>query len=895
VRLGPYEILSALGTGGMGEVYRARDTRLDRTVAIKILHDTHSDLGPRFAREAKAIAALSHPHICTLFDIGHEAPSTGSGQAVDYLVMECLEGETLAARLKRGALPLGEALKTAIEIGSALDKAHRAGIVHRDLKPSNVMLTKSGAKLLDFGLAKFHATRHDGDVTAAITQSLSGEGMLTGTVPYMAPEQLEGREADARSDLFAFGAVLYEMVTGRRAFLGESQASVIAAILEHDPPPLSTLQPLTPAALDRIIKKCLAKDPEDRWQTARDLVDELKWIADVATYAGATVPSQQRRRTPLTWKTIIALAAACLVLIAAPLALVSRLRSVGPIRSDGASVRFEIAPPVRTAFGLSSASPGLAINGETASFTLSPDGSQLAFIATEPSGRRGIWLRPMSKLEPKLIPGTEGAGSVFWSPDSRSIAFSVSGKLMRLDLAGGPAVPLCDVTEGFGLSGTWGNGVILFTQGGRIYRVPTGGGQPTTEVEPNASSGEVSVGWPWFLSDGRRFLYLLRLPNREGRLMLADPGKPPVAVLSAMSNAQWVDPDYVVFARDDVLLGQRLDLASGRAVSEPFPIADSVQHLRGSSLAAFSVSRTGALVYQAHTDMAELVWFDRSGQELGPVGPRGDYLTMRISPTGRQAFVARGDPRTGRMVLWVLDFERPDAETRLTSEARSEMGGVWMPDGMGAFFSAETPGTLQILYKDLRTGKEKQVPLPAKRVAGAEDVSPDGRLLAFFQRTADGGQDLWTMPVDASRPPSLLSARAGFARFSPDGRSVAFASSEPGHRDDGEVYVVPSSPSALRTRVSTGGAVKPRWVANGRELLYQSTDGHIVSVPISTGESQAIHVGSPVTLFAIKGKWPWRDFDMSPDGKRFLAIVPRLMSSEQSLTMVLNWTADVPR
>jgi Tol biopolymer transport system component len=268
---------------------------------------------------------------------------------------------------------------------------------------------------------------------------------------------------------------------------------------------------------------------------------------------------------------------------------------------------------------------------------------------------------------------------------------------------------------------------------------------------------------------------------------------------------------------------------------------------------------------------------------------------MRISPTGRQAFVARGDSRTGRMVLWVLDFERPDAETRLTSEPRSEMGGVWMPDGLSAFFSAETPGTPQIFYRDLRTGEEKQVSLPAKGLAGAEDVSPDGLRLAFFQRTDDGGQDLWTMPVDASGAPSRLSAKAGGARFSPDGRLLAFVSSEPGHIDEREVYVVPSSLSAPRKRVSTGGAVKARWVANGRELLYQSADGHIVSVPISTGESQAIHVGSPVTLFAIKGNWPWRDFDMSPDGNRFLAIVPRLMSSEQSLTVVLNWTADVPR
>jgi eukaryotic-like serine/threonine-protein kinase len=886
-RLGPYEILSAIGAGGMGEVYRARDTRLDRTVAIKTLRETHAGFGSRFAREAKAIAALAHPNICTLFDVGHEASSTGSGQPIDYLVMECLEGETLAGRLKRGPLPLDQALKTAIEIGDALDQAHHAGIVHRDLKPSNVMLTKTGAKLLDFGLAKLRPAP-SGAGAAAITESVSGEGVLTGTVPYMAPEQLEGRDADARSDLFAFGAVLYEMATGRRAFVGESQASVIAAILEHDPPAISTLQPLTPPALDRVVRKCLAKDPEDRWQTARDLVDELKWVVDVRTSAVATRAPLQTRRT---WKIATALAIVCLVLVAASAVIIGRPRPAGSIPTGGSSIRFEIAPPAGTAFGISPASPALAVNAETASFQLSPDGSRLAFVAAEPSGRTAIWLRPMSTLDARVIPGTEDARSVFWSPDSRSIAFSAGGKLQRLDLSGGPpAVPLCDVTEGPGVNGTWGNGAILFTQGGRIYRVPTSGGRSTTEVEPDASSGEISVGWPWFLPDGRRFLYVLRLPGRDGRVMLADPGKPPVAVLSALSNVQWIDPDNVVFAREGTLLEQRVDLASFRSVGDPVAIVDT-QHTRGASRAAFSVSRTGALVYQAHADLAELVWFDRSGRELGPVGPRGDYLTMRISPDGRQALAARADPRTGMMVLRLLDFDRPDAERRLTSEPRSEMGGVWMPNGTGAFFSAEQGPALQLFYKDLGTGAERHVVLPAKGLAGAEDVSPDGQLLAFFQRTDDGGQNLWTMPVDGTRAPSLLAPGAGGARFSLDGRFVAFVSRESGH---GEVYVAPSSPSGQRTRVSTQGGDMPRWGGNGHEIFYRSADGHIVSVAVRTRESHTIELGPPVTLFAVKGKWPWRAFDMSPEG-RFLAIVPRLMTGEQSLTAVLNWTSELAR
>jgi serine/threonine protein kinase len=866
----------------MGGVYRARDTRLDRTVAIKILRNTRVGLESRFTREAKAIAALAHPHICALFDIGRDAET-------DYLIMECLQGETLAARLTRGALPLDEALKTAIEIGSALDMAHRAGIVHRDLKPSNVMLTKAGAKLLDFGLATFRAVPPGPDVAATITQSTSGEGLISGTVPYMAPEQLEGREADTRSDLFAFGAVVYEMVTGRRAFSGESQASVIAAILEHDPPSVSASQPLIPPALDRIVKKCLVKDPEDRWQTARDLVGELKWIAETATSktAATGLPSLS-----ISWTTATALAVACLVLVGASIVVVSRMRSVGAPRSAGAAVRLEVAPPQGTAFGMSPASPGLTANGETTAFALSPDGSQLAFIATSPSGASSIWLRSLSKPTARAVPGTDEPRSLFWSPDSRSIAFVAGGTLKRLDLAGSSAVPLCDVSDGNGVSGTpgtWGDGAILFaSRGGRIFRVSTAGGQPTTEVEPSASRGETSVSWPWFLPDDRRFFYLAKLGSGEGRLMLADPGKPPVAVISAVSNAQWVDPDYMVFTREGTLIGQRIDLASGRAVGEPVALADSVQYNRGTARASFSVSRTGTLVYQAHKDLAALVWFDRAGADLGPVGPQGDYLSMRISPEGRRAIFARWDPQAGNYVDWKLDLDR-NVETRLSSERRSEQGGVWTRNGTGIFFSVPGGGAPHVVHRDLATGAERPV-LPTTRfISGAQDVSPDGRL-AYFQLRPDG-TDIWTVPVDGTGAPSLLVHRGYDARFSPDGRFVSFISGEGGVTD---VYVAGASPSSDRTRVSKGGADTPRWSVDGRELIYRSVDGYIVSVAVRTGGSRAIELGPPVRLFAIKGKWSWRDFDLSPDG-RLLAIVPQLMAAEQPLTVVLNWTAEVTR
>ncbi len=873
------EILGILGAGGMGEVYRARDTRLDRTVAIKILRDTGSDLRVRFAREAKIIAALAHPHICTVFDIGQE-------DGTDYLVMEYLDGETLSAHLRGGAVPLEDALTTAIEIADALDRAHRAGIVHRDLKPSNVMLTNAGAKLLDFGLAKFHAVPH-GTSTTALTESLSGAGVLTGTVPYMAPEQLEGREADARSDLFAFGAVVHEMLTGHRAFAGESQASVIAAILEHDPQPVSTRQPRTPPALDRVVKKCLAKDPDARWQTARDLGDELKWIA--ATLAERTIGLPQRRNT----STIVAsLAAAGLVLVIASVAILSWLRSVDSIRAEGAPIRLSVDPPLGMVFGPSAASPGLGVNAEATSFALSPDGLQLAFIATAPSGVASVWLRPLSALDAKALAGTEEASSVFWSPDSRSIAFVARGKLERLDLAGGPAVPLCDAPETGGVPGTWGNGAILFAPrgGDRILRVSTAGGQPTTAVEPDASRGENWVGWPSFLPDGHRFLYLTRLSNREGRLMLANPGKAAVTVLPMLSNAQWVDPNYVVFSRDGTLIAQRVDLVNGRTVGDPVAIADRVQYTRGTMRTAFSVSRTGVLAYQGHSDLAEMVWFDRLGQELGTIGPQGDYLTMRISPEGQRVLYARQDPRIQMFQLWMWDIAR-GVETRQTSERRSEMGAVWLRNGTGAIFSAERDKALHLFYMDLSTGHERQLVLPGG-LQGAQDVTPDGKLLVYFQTRPDG-TDIWAVPIDDTRAPSLLVPNAGDpARISPDGRFVSFRSLESGLL---ELFVQRLSASATRTRVSSGGADMARWSPDGQELLYRSSDNHIVAVPVAIKPSNEIELGLPVSLFAIKGKWAWRDFDLSPDGKRFLAIVPRLMANEQSLTVVLNWTQDAGR
>ena len=527
-RLGAYEVLALLGSGGMGEVYRARDTRLNRTVAIKILRDTHPDLQARFAREARTIAALAHPHICTLFDIGQE-------QGTDYLVMECLEGGTLADRLKGGPLPIVQALKTAIEIGDALDRAHRASIVHRDLKPSNVMLTKAGAKLLDFGLAKFHA-RQPGVTTTITAAPLSGGDVLIGTVPYMSPEQLEGREADTRSDLFAFGAMLYEMVTGRRAFVGQSQASVIASILEHDPPPISTLRRLSPPSLDRIVKKCLAKDPEDRWQTARDLVGELKWIAD-----DILVPTPAAQAVVPAWGRAFPWAIAGLFSVA----LIASLAVWWPSRSAPVTSPRKLLASIGADVSLATDLGPSAI--------LSPDGTTLAFVAQQTGGTR-LFIRKLDQLQAAPLAGTEGAASPFFSPNGLWIAFFADGHLKKVSVVGGAAVTLCDAPSGVG--GTWAvDDTIIFTPANStntpLMRVPAAGG--TAVVFGTLSQPATTQRWPQALPDRKGVLYTEHTSkfNFDGANLVVAPlsnGTPKVVVRGGYYGRYRTEPSPGVHA-----------------------------------------------------------------------------------------------------------------------------------------------------------------------------------------------------------------------------------------------------------------------------------------------------------------------------------------------------------
>ena len=541
-RLGPYEILSAIGAGGMGEVYKARDTRLDRIVAIKVL-PTHladrPELRGRFEREAKTIASLNHPHICTLYDTGHQ-------DEIDFLVMEYLEGETLAQRLVKGSLPMEQVLRYAIEISDALDKAHRKGVTHRDLKPGNIMLTKTGTKLLDFGLAKLKQEVVPANVPLSdlptAKDPLTAQGTLLGTLQYMAPEQLEGKEVDARTDIFAFGASVYEMATGKRAFEGKSQASLIAKILEIDPPPISSLQPMTPPALDRVVKRCLAKEPEMRWQTASDLCEELKWIAEGGSRTGMPAPvvAQRKIRERVAW-------AVAVIAVVAALALASPFfrRS-----SDEPRVlKIAVLPPEKTTFSVRSLP------------AVSPDGRRLAFVLTA-GGKDELWVRDLDSLAARALTGTDGASYPFWSPDSRTIAFFADQKLKKTEVAGGPALTLCDAINGRG--GTWNNdGVILFgVFGGSIFRVSAAGGIATALTAPDKASGETDHRVPWFLPDGRHFLYTAT--NRDPEKVVIYAGdldsKNRKLVVAGNSNAVYSPPGYLLFVRERTLMVQPFDV-----------------------------------------------------------------------------------------------------------------------------------------------------------------------------------------------------------------------------------------------------------------------------------------------------------------------------------------------
>jgi len=870
-RLGPYEILTPLGSGGMGEVYRARDSRLGRDVAIKVLPESLSsspDSRARFEREAKTISSLNHPNICTLFDVGHEG-ETG------YLVMELVEGETLAARLERGALTTEPLLKIAAEVADALDRAHRSGIVHRDLKPGNVMLTKSGAKLMDFGLARGAGLAPAAGAmsqTPTMSRSLTAEGTIVGTFQYMAPEQLEGQEADGRADLWALGCVIYEMATGKRAFEGKSQASLIGAIMNQEPAPMSTVSPLAPPALERIVRACLAKDPDDRIQTAHDVKLQLQWIVEGGSLAGIPAPVAARRRSreAAAW----AIAAVATVAVAS-LGAMLVLRRPAPARVN----RFFVETPEAVA----------GIDWPR----LSPDGRQLAFMATDTTGARQIWIRPIDALEAHPV-GSKAPGRPFWSPDGRFLAYILDGKLKKVPIGGGPAVTMAD-TPG-GADGSWGSGDVIVYDGSggdSLRAVPAAGGSVKPATRVDRAAGESGHGWPSFLPDGRHFLFVAT--TRDGqRMKVGTLGSLKTADLGpSEGRVEYTPPGYIVFPREGTLLAQRFDPRALKTVGEPVPVGERVTI--GQASGHFTLSGEGTLSYSTQTSEAKshLVWMDRSGRVLADASPPDAYQDVALAPDGQRAVVAIVDPRSGRQDLWVRHLGR-GVMSRLTFGEGENCWPIWSPDGSRIAWASNRAG-LYGIYLRLASGvgREDSLGHAPNADEGPWDWSRDGRWILTTAQGPTNRWDIWTRATTGGPAPSAFLATSfneRSPRLSPDGRWIAYQSNESGRA---EIYVQPFPGPGGKWQVSTGGGTQPQWRGDGMELFYLGANQNLMAVPVATGET--FESGNPVALFRVRlteiiqGGCGWA---VTSDGQRFLFNSP-VGGGAARFAVDTNWTSEL--
>jgi Tol biopolymer transport system component len=886
-KLGPYEIVGQLGAGGMGEVYRARDTRLDRPVAIKVLPQ-HLSASPevrqRFEREAKTISQLSHSHICALYDVGNQ-------DGVEYLVMELLEGETLGDRLGRGALPVEQTLRYGTEIADALDKAHRQGIVHRDLKPGNVMLTKSGVKLLDFGLAKAMAPPVQSAVTSLPTvmgsanENLTAEGTILGTFQYMAPEQLEGKEADGRTDIFAFGCVLYEMATGRKAFMGGSQASLISSIMKEEPAPISATAPATPPALERVVRRCLAKDPEDRWQNAADLKSELKWIAEGGSASGipAPVTSAARRRAP--WVSIAAALAVGVLAFAAAWVL----RKPAP------------APLLRASIELP---PRMDFDPQNTALALSPDGTTLVIDATGAEGKRQLWVRRLDGFVVQPLAGTDDAMQPFWSPDSRFIGFFAEGKLKKVPASGGTVQTICDAPDGRGAS--WSEkDVIVFAPApfGGLSKVSAAGGTPvvlTKEDKPGFTDR-----LPWFLPGGKRLLYLSGSQTSDKEKTTAincldlDTGKS-TTVVRENSEGRYAAPGYLLFVREGNLMAQPFEASSAKTTGEAVPIAERVRFTAPRWSGNFSASETGRLVFHSGImgRKTQLTWFDLDGKELGKVGEPGTVATTEISPDGtRAATTVQGGPAGTIPEVWIYDLSR-GVSTRFVFGGQGSFFPQWSPDGKWIAYGDIGGG---IAIKAADGTSEPKMLWPAKTNTWPLSWSPDGKFIVFrVQDPKSGGLDLWIVDADGSKPARPLIATPAeemAGAISPDGKWLAYTSNESGRR---EVYVVPFPELGEKRQVSTAGGMFPAWLGSSRIYFLQPPDNKLLAVDVEA-RGASLLVGAAQPLFGGKPLPRSIGFGTAPvmaasrDGKRLLMPVPVDEEASPLVRVVSDWVAELKK
>ena len=894
-QLGPYEIIAPLGAGGMGEVYRAKDTRLDRTVAVKIL-PTHLSDNPaakqRFEREARTISSLNHPHICVLHDVGSEA-------GIAYLVMEYVQGETLACRLQKGPLPLKQALEYGIQICDALEKAHRAGIVHRDLKPGNIMLTASGVKLLDFGLAKAagaldpHALIDQSTPTLSLPalsappDALTQQGALVGTLPYMAPELLHRQEADARSDLFSFGCVLYEMIAGRRAFDAKSQLILLTTILEKDPEPLVTVQPNTPPALDYTVQTCLEKSPDNRFQAAHDVKLNLMWIAKTGSPPGAPeVVTNARKARALRIAAVAVLAVAVIALAA----------GWWTTRLPRRVLRLNILPPEATRFET------MYRNGPPA---LSPDGTRVAFVASR-DGKSSLWLRSLDQLEATPLRGTDGAYFPFWSPQGGSLAFFMNGKLWRMGLGGGAPVAICEAPEGRG--GTWGRGnVILFAPrvGGPIFQVAAEGGKPRPATDTPASAEVMSDRWPFFLPDGRHFLYLhsplgAASDRNEIRFASLDGDGARVLLRGRYYTVQYAS-GWLLSDHRGSLQAWKLDPARGKISGDAIELADKIASDDVSASAVFSVSQPGILLYQQGSGSPgstgeRHVWVDRSGKQLAEISAPGVYGATRLSPDGSRV-ATPVVAQNGDTSIWMWDLAG-GTRARLSSGDGFADTPVWSADRRTIYFAYPGPNGHQQIQEVPADGSRSQRSLiTADSDLSAADSSNDGNWLLYEETKRDDPQLslLKAFPLAPGlKPFTVLEPVASLsnARLKPGSNDwLAYQSSESGRS---EVYLTKFPRAGAKYQVSPAGGSQPVWGKDGKRLYYLDDSHRITTVDVQTA-NDSVQVGPPKTLFptGVRTSISAEGYDVTRDG-RFL-VVNSVTQNTAPVILVMNWEAGLKK
>jgi eukaryotic-like serine/threonine-protein kinase len=877
-KLGPYEIQSPLGAGGMGEVYRARDTRLDRTVAIKVLPQGLADtpeVRQRFEREARAVSSLNHPHICALYDVGNQ-------DGIEYLVMEYIEGETLAKRLENGPLATTDLLRYAIEIADALDRAHRQGVIHRDLKPGNIMLTKSGAKLLDFGLAKASVPPLAGDFSSsptvsrpligkAQTDALTAQGTIVGTYQYMSPEQLEGGEADARSDIFSFGSVLYEMATAKKAFAAKSTASLIAAILKEQPRPISELQPMAPPALERVVKTCLEKDPDERWQNAGDLKRELGWIASASSQAGipAAVVAKRKTRDRAMW----IVAGALLALVAAYLLWMSGLWQHSP-----SPVRLTIVLPEGKVLRADSSQP----------VVISPDGSTIVFSARGDDRKWQLYLRKLGSFESTPISGTEGAYCPFFSPNGEWLGFiSEDYMVKKIPVRGGTSTVVAN--EAAPIGAAWADDdTIYYSRSffGGMYAVPSGGGQPKQLTQTGGAPDDRGHLWVNLLPDNSGLIFTVWTGKtfNDARIeaLSFNSGKRKV-LIEGGSSGRYIPGGYLSYARNGTLFVVGFDPKRLEIKGTPTPVIEGVMTGASNGDAVYTVSNNGTLVYQPGTfspRLRNLVWMDRTGKTTNVTDDLKPYSSPAISPDGKQiALTLEGSSYDA----WVYDLQRATL-TKVTFGA-DDYNPHWSPDGKMLAYHSSKSGSVQVYVKHgIVQGDEVKV-TDSPEYKQFYGWTPDGREVIFSRLNKDKGYDLFAAPVQGDHKPRLLVEGGPFAKhdasLSPDGRWLAYVSDESGQD---EIFVQSMSDPNMRAQISSGVAAAPRWAPSNNELFFVAKDG-FMSVKFAPGT--ALNPGKPVKLFYDKRLW--NGYDVAADGRFVVAVEADDKATASQLNVILHW------